>query len=112
MLDVKKELVTALTTILPTYYEYLLGDNITLPCITYVEKTNENLVSGDTLSYSTIGFTIKLYSYSLDEIATYSKAIDTKLFSMGYERVSSNEIVIDKQIVKIFNYEALGFEER
>jgi len=40
MLDLKTEVVTALKTILPTYYEYFCNSDTALPCITYTEYMN------------------------------------------------------------------------
>ena len=110
MVDYKTQITSLLNTILPTYYEYFLGDDITLPCITYIESDNAVRVDGDTMRYSYLTFTIKLYAYTVADIATYGPEIDEALKSAGFERLSSNEMKVNSQIVKIMNYRATALE--
>ena len=49
MIDYHSTLVTALKTILPTYYELALHSGIKTPCISYMETNNYVDTNGDTL---------------------------------------------------------------
>lgn len=110
MLDVKPLVVSVLSDILPVRYEYFLGDDVKLPLITYAESMNNMRADGDTIRWSDIGFLIKIYSYDLEEISEKAKLVDKAMFKLGFRRVSSNEMVIDTQIIKILNYEVLTSE--
>ena len=52
MIDYHKELVAALSTILPTHYEMNLYRGLKTPCISYMETNNYMSETGDTLGYS------------------------------------------------------------
>lgn len=111
MLDVKKQLVSTLSTILPTYYELIVDSSIELPCITYLEMDNSDDLTGDTLGYSNITFNVKVWANNVDEAMLYSPQIDTVMRKIGYSRIASNELVLGTQICKILTYQGLGLEE-
>ena len=111
MLDVKKQLVSTLSVILPTYYELIVDSSIELPCITYIEMENSDNLTGDTLGYSDITFNVKVWANSIDDAMTYSAQIDTAMRNIGYSRIASNELVMGTQICKILTYKGLGLEE-
>ena len=110
MLSGKTDIVKELNKILPTYYELFCDSNTKLPCFTYIENINEDVVTGDTLGYSSIGYTIKLWANDVADIDRYSNEADIVMRKLGYRRKSSNELTVDNQIEKIMNYEALGLE--
>lgn len=110
MLNVKEQLVTALDTILPCYYELYCDSTTETPCITYIETNNYDNVNGDTLSYSNIEYTIKIWGRTVDDISSYSVLVDRKMKELGYTRTSSNELTADDQIVKVMVYVGLGLE--
>ena len=101
MLSGKTDIVKELNKILPTYYELFCDSNTKLPCFTYIENINQDVVTGDTLGYSSIGYTIKLWANDVADIV---------MRKLGYRRKSSNELTVDNQIEKIMTYEALGLE--
>ena len=72
MIDYDKELVAALSTILPTHYEMNLYRGLPTPCISYQERSNVQQESGDTLGYSRLSYTIKVWSKSAKEIQEYA----------------------------------------
>lgn len=60
MIDYSKEIKTALSTILPTYYELFCDASVEKPCITYLPLDNYDDATGNTIGYSRLRFTIKL----------------------------------------------------
>ena len=48
MIDLHKEMVSALSTVLPTHYELALTANTKTPCISYMEISNVTSAFGDT----------------------------------------------------------------
>ena len=112
MIDYDKELVSALRTVLPTYYELALTSNLPKPCISYQERDNADTITGDTLGYSRISYTIKVWGNDIKQIKQYIKQIDSVLRPLGFKRISSGELY-DRQstlIQKIMTYEARGLE--
>ena len=60
MIDVKRQLVATLNKILPTHYELILDNSVSLPCITYLEMGNQDNLTGDTIGYSDITMNVKI----------------------------------------------------
>jgi len=56
MIDYHSSLVSALNTILPTYYELNLTRDCQVPCISYMERNNYVEANGDSLGYSRISY--------------------------------------------------------
>lgn len=113
MIDFNKEIVAALNTILPTHYEMTLHAGIETPCISYMERNNSALETGDTLGYSSISYTIKVWGNDIAALQLYAKQIDITMRLLGFKRISSNELYDNQStmIQKILGYEALAKEE-
>lgn len=113
MIDFNKELVSALNKVLPTHYELALTAKTKTPCISYQERNNFVSASGDTLGYSVISYTVKVWANALEDIQKYSLAVDAALRPLGFKRVSSNELydINSTMIQKIMTYEALASEK-
>ena len=109
MIDFDPSIVEALSVILPTYYENFIIEDITLPCITYVENNNSSYLEGNTLRYSHLNYTIKLWMDNKSQ-QSYLAEIDAVMKRMGFVRNSTNEIVAGRVIEKIMDYEAIGWE--
>ena len=115
MIDYGKEVVSALKTILPTKHELALTSNkdkVPIPCISWQERNNAAEETGDTLGYSRISFTIKVWGHEIELLNKYSIEIDNVLRPLGFKRLSTNELY-DRQSTmkqKILNYEALALE--
>lgn len=112
MIDYHSELVSALNTVLPTHYELALTKETKTPCISYQERNNYDTDTGDTLGYSRIIYTIKVWGNSLAVIQENAQKIDKVLRPLGFKRTSSNELHDNQStmIQKIMTYEANGFE--
>lgn len=113
MIDYDVELVSALKTVLPTYYELALTSKVSTPCISYQERDNADTETGDTLGYSRISYTIKVWGNEIKVIKQYAKQIDAVLRPLGFKRISSNPLH-DKQstmIQQILTYECLALEQ-
>ena len=113
MIDYDAELVSALNTVLPTHYELALTSRTQTPCISYQERDNADTDTGDTLGYSRISYTIKVWANQIKQIKQYAKEIDRVLRPLGFKRVSSGELhdTQSTMIQKILTYECLALEE-
>ena len=116
MIDFDKNIMTALSAIevsegvyLPCYYENFITQDITLPCITYVENNNSSYLEGDALRYSHLNYTIKLWMDNKTQ-QIYLNPIDEAMLELGFVRQATNEIVNGRVIEKIMDYEAIGWE--
>lgn len=112
MIDYHNELVTALKTILPVHYELHLTSSTKTPCISYQERNNAVDVNGDTLGYSRLSYTVKVWGNDIAVLNNYAREIDTKLRPLGWKRASSGELydINSTMIQKILTYEALAYE--
>ena len=112
MINYHKELKSALDKVLPTYYEMALTSNIKTPCISYMEISNVDTITGDTLGYSRVVYQVKVWSNSIDDLQKYSLAIDVVLRPLGFKRTSANELYDNQSTMKqkILSYEANALE--
>lgn len=112
MIDYHSELVSALNTVLPTHYELALTSGTKTPCISYQERNNFDADTGDTLGYSRIVYTVKVWGQEIEEIQKYAKQIDKVVRPLGFKRTSSQELhdVQSTMIQKIMTYECLALE--
>lgn len=114
MVDYHSNLVTTLSTILPTYYEMNLSrDDCAIPCISYYERNNYVDANGDTLGYSRLSYYIKVWGNSIADLQQYAIQIDNKLRPIGFTRTSSGEVfdMNSAMIQKILVYDALFKED-
>lgn len=112
MIDYHKELVSALNSVLPTHYEMALTAGTETPCISYQERNNYVSSSGDTLGYSRIIYTVKVWANDITDIQKYSLMIDDVLRPLGFKRTSANELydINSTMIQKVLTFEALALE--
>lgn len=112
MINYHTELVAALKTILPTHYELTLTSGTKTPCISYQERDNAVTDNGDTLGYSRISYTVKVWGNDIGALQRYAMQIDNVLRPMGWKRVSSGELYDfqSTMIQKVLTYEALAKE--
>lgn len=112
MIDYHKSLVSALEAVLPTHYELALTANTKAPCISYQERNNYDTDVGNTLGYSRIVYTVKVWANDIATIQKYSLEVDKALKPVGFKRTSSNELydLNSTMIQKIMTYEALAVE--
>lgn len=112
MIDLHKNMVNALKTVLPTHYELALTANTKTPCISYQERNNYDTDTGDTLGYSRISYTIKLWANGIDVIQSYVPKVDKALRDIGFKRVSAQELydMNSTMIQKVLVYECLAQE--
>lgn len=112
MIDYHSELVSALNTVLPTHYEMALTSGTATPCISYQERNNYIDSNGDTLGYSRITYTVKVWANDLALLQKYALQVDRVLRPLGFKRTSSNELYDNQStmIQKIMTYECLALE--
>ena len=112
MIDFHKELVKALSTVLPTHYEMTLTSKTQTPCISYMETNNYVAANGTDRGYSYISYQVKVWGNNIGDLQTYARQIDNALRPIGFKRTSTTELY-DREstmIQKIMTFEALGFE--
>lgn len=113
MVDYNTRLVTALKKVLPTHYELSLTGKEKTPCITYIERNNYDYMSGDTVGYSKISYTVKVWGTDIAELNKYMLMIDVVLRPIGFARTSAQPLGDrnSTMIQQIMTYEALAYEE-
>lgn len=112
MINYHKEVVKALSAILPTYYEMVLTSGTKTPCISYMELSNVDAETGNNIGYSKIVYQIKVWGTEIETIQQYSLEVDKALRALGFNRISSAELY-DRQstmMQKVFSYEAKAIE--
>lgn len=112
MIDYSKQLVSALNSILPTHYELFLTSNTKTPCISWQERNNAADQTGDTLGYSRVSYTVKVWGNDIAEVNKYAIQIDNLLRPMGWKRTAIGELkdINSTMIQKILTFEALALE--
>lgn len=114
MIDLHKELVSALSSVLPTEYEMALTSKSATPCYSYQERNNYMITDalGASLGYSRVAYTVKVWANDIEEIQHYAQEADRVLRPLGFKRMSSNELHDNytSMIQKIMVYEALAYE--
>lgn len=113
MIDFHSELVSALNTVLPTHYELALTKGTPTPCISYQERNNYDTDTGDTLGYSRIAYTVKVWGHNIEVIQHYVTKVDKALRPIGFKRTSAQELHDPQStmVQKILTYEALALEQ-
>ena len=112
MIDYTPTLLEALKTILPTHYELKLSSGTKTPCISYQERSNTAEETGDTLGYSRISYTVKVWGTDLEQLNKYAIQIDNALRPLGWKRTGAQELFSyqSAMIQKILTYEAKAIE--
>lgn len=110
MIDLNKEVVSALKPILPTYYEFFADGTVEKPCITYAGYGNYDKAWGDTLGWSDVQYMVKIWTDKVIDMQSYSEQVDTAMRGLGFHRISSQELSVDNQLCKMLVYGGLGYE--
>ena len=112
MINYHTELVAALERVLPAHYEMTLTSGTKTPCISYMELSNSDTVSGDTLGYSRIQYQVKVWGNNIEVLQRYALEIDKVLRPLGFKRISSGELYDNRSsmIQKILTFEAQALE--
>ena len=115
MIDYHKEFLKSLKTIMPNdvHYEMKLHSGTKTPCISYMELSNIDDATGDTLGYSRLVYQVKVWGHDIGTLQKYALEIDKVLRPIGFRRISSNELydVNSSMIQKVMSYECLALEE-
>ena len=116
MIDYHANLVSALETVLPTYYEMALTSKTKTPCITYMELNNYLLTDSQfttaTVGYSRLTYQVKIWAHDINTLQEKVVEVDAVLRPLGFKRISSGELYdnASTMIQKILTYEALAYE--
>ena len=110
MINDKQRLVNTLKAIAPVEYELFVTEKTPVPCITYIENGNDDNLVGDTLGYSNIRYTIKIWSHSVQEATEKAAQVAEQMRLLGYRRLSSFETSSTNLICVNQIYRGLGCE--
>lgn len=112
MIDYHTNILASLNKILPTTYELFLHSGLSTPRISYMELSNVDADTGDTLGYSRIQYQIKVWGHEIDELQKYALQIDKAMRALGFKRIGGGELSDNNStmIQKILSYEALASE--
>ena len=112
MIDCHKEIMAALSAILPTHYELKLTKDTVAPCISYMEAGNYDEAAGDTLGYSVVSYQVKVWATDIATIQANALLVDAAMRPLGFKRTSAAELHDrnSSMIQKVMTYEALGLE--
>ena len=115
MVNYHKELVSALSTILPTYYEMALTSGTETPCIVYMETKKYAATDsvGATLVYTWITYQVKIWGNDIGLLQDYAQKIDDVVRPLGFKRIASGELYDNNSamIQKILTYQCLALED-
>ena len=113
MLDMSPLIVTELKKIgLPVMLESFISATTTFPCISYMEYSNRDTLTGDTLEYSEIITMVKVWSADLKILMDNAKLIDVKMKSLGYKRDFGSPLFSDGIGQYILRYKGLGLQTK
>lgn len=116
MINYHKELVSALSKVLPTHYEMALTSKTKTPCISYMELNNYSITdsegTGASVGYSRITYQVKVWANDIGTLQENALKIDNVLRPLGFKRISSGELYDNNSTMmqKILTYEALALE--
>lgn len=112
MIDFHTQLRTALSSVLPTHYEMILTSGTETPCISYMERNNYVIATGNLKGYSNISYQVKVWATSIADIQRYAQEVDNVLRPLGLTRVSTTELYDNNSsmIQKIMTYEGTALE--
>jgi hypothetical protein len=116
MLNLAKEFVSALGTVLPTQHEMTLTSKTQTPCISWMELNNYAYTDSNdnsTIGYSMITYQVKVWGNQIGVLNEKALEIDKVLRPLGFKRISSGELYDNNSsmIQRILTYECLALEE-
>ena len=107
MRNINTEIVSALKTVLPTYYETQLNAQ-DVPCISYQIVTNQDVQKANLNGYSLITVRVKIWAITVEDTCRYSAEIDDALSAIGhFERRSVGELTDGDLLCRIMDYSIL-----
>jgi hypothetical protein len=110
MINYKKEFVEILQIAgVPVFYELFIRPEH-IPSISYSEYNNIETLSGDTLFYSSLGFQVKVWARTIQEVASIAGIIDDELRSAGFRREFYGEYNDGNKPVAVIRYIATGYK--
>ena len=112
MLDVNPLIVTELEKIgLPVLLENFIV-NAPIPCITYMEYGNRDTLVGDTLEYSEIITTVKVWSDSMSVLMSNAILIDERMKGLGYKKEFGSPMFGTGTGQYLLRYKCLGLQTK
>lgn len=94
----------------PVVVEAFLSQNNEYPCITYAIENDIQDATGDTLGYSNVYYTVKVWGERVSEVEVLAIKVDEVMRSLGFRRVGTNGMSIDDLYDRTLRYRALGLE--
>ena len=113
MLDMNPLIVTELKKIgLPVISENFISPTTIFPVISYIEYSNRDTLTGDTLEYSELITMVKVWDKSLKVLMDNSKLVDAKMKALGFKRDFGSPLFADGMGSYILRYKGLGLETK
>lgn len=95
---------------IPVVVEAFLTKDTTYPCITYNIENDVQDATGDTLGYSNIYYTIKVWGNRVAEVDSIAIDADGIMRSLGFRRTGTTSVSVDNLYNRTLRYRALGLE--
>jgi hypothetical protein len=115
MINVNKEVYTELQAInenIKVFPENFINSSTILPCITYLEYSNLDTLTGDSMEYSEVIILVKVWSKDYNELMVNALLIDAKMKPIGYDREFGSILFNDGVGQYILRYKGLGFNTK
>ena len=94
----------------PVVVEAFLTHNTDYPCITYGIENDVQDLTGDTLGYSNVYYTVKVWGHRVSDVDSIAIDVDSTMRGLGFRRVGTNSVAIDDLCNRTLRYRALGLE--
>ena len=112
MIDVNSLIYATLNTIgLPVLLENFLDSTTPIPCITYLEYSNRDTFTGNTLEYSELITMVKIWSTDMKILMDNAKLVDTKMKVLGFKRDFGSPLFKDGIGQYILRYKGTGYDK-
>lgn len=94
----------------PVIVEGFLTKDITYPSITFTIENDVQDSTGDTLGYSNVYYTVKVWANRVSEADQIAISVDEVMRSLGFRRTGTNMVSVDGKANRTLRYRALGLE--
>lgn len=86
-------------------YELFVNEQTVVPCVSYVQFSDNATYDGQNLRYYDVSFLVKIYSYRIEELEDLSTEVD-RLLAGKFKRSGGSEFLLGDIIVKNLYYTA------
>jgi hypothetical protein len=113
MIDVKAYVAGELAKLgLPVIDELLAKSSTPIPCITYTELSNSDLILGNTIEYGQIVWTVKVWSGSIAILEQYAALVDATMKDQGFSKTTSFQTFNNGIGQYVMRFTATGYQDK